>query len=143
MTDLAYQWNNGASLTTSGGTATFVTGGDGLHLDPDRCVATQVVRQSFTRIPQGDGVYVHDGFFGEVLITLAGVVVAEAGDGARTTLVDGFVATCRGCLRSDGTFSWNPSGAGARTTTVRLYDGPELGGTKLKTFRVTLYAASP
>jgi hypothetical protein len=143
MTDIPYEFNS-AILSTPGGTVSFVTAGDGLYFDPNRCVATQNVRAPHTNIPQGDGAHLHTGYFGLVLITLVGIIRAEV-TSTRTSLADGFIAACRSLLSADGTYTWTPAGSGGRAVTVRLADSshPEVSGGLIKEFRVTLRASNP
>jgi hypothetical protein len=123
------------TLTTPGGTITFnvFTAGEGYHLTNVTGIDQATIRNPTTPKPHGDGFIVHRFRRGATFIVIEGVIVAKFTT-TRVTLTENLRAALNSIVyggpgagaTTDGTYSWTPPGAAARSFTVRVYEPLEI-----------------
>jgi hypothetical protein len=135
------------TLTTPGPDITFNDGsGDDYFLDPQQCDGLDMapVRSTVDDRPQTAGGIVHDAFLGARIVILAGVILNTTGTAAnRNTMEDNLRSALEAILTADGTLAWTPSGASARSLTVRCLIPLKTTGAWQKSFQFALVAADP
>lgn len=139
------EWSAPFTLTTPGPDISFNTGsGDEYILDPAECEGdAPSLRATVDDAPQTDGAIVHDAFAGAWYLTLVGTMNCTTGTAAaRNTMEANLKSAVAALWRADGTLSQTPSGAGARSITVRAFTPVRFSGAWLKRFAFTLVSGN-
>lgn len=140
------------TLTTSGGSVSFntrfsLTDDEGkvyeYFMSDVAGLDGNPVRASIEDRPVTDGGLVFDFYDGPRHMTFTGYVLAASVE-QRNDMEDTLIAVCKAARRADGTIVYTPTGASARTWTIRCDVQPTFPGQGiLKEFIFGLVAANP
>ena len=122
MADVGVQY----SLTTPAGTIVFNDdSADQYYITEIGGLAVPTIRAPIDNVPLGDGGLVHDFWKGPRHLSIEGVLLIESTRvmnsivDIRNQMEDDLVFVLESILRDDGTLTYTPTGAGARSLTVR------------------------
>jgi hypothetical protein len=124
------------TLATPGGTVFFNDGAlDQFYITEVRGLAAPSLRTPMDNIPLGDGGLIHDFYKGPRHIGVEGILLIQSTRlqddivVARNDMEEELEVALESILRADGTLTYTPQGASARSYTVRYEVGLEFSHT--------------